>query len=654
MNQPQLIVREIPIHPALPEDMRRRLAGRHISITLPRPVRMRLRQPEKISVSECAAKYRQVTGIDARPGPWRNDLMPHAVFPMDLFQKPWVREIWLCWPERTAKTNVMLNCLAAVARLFPGNVFWLEPADDDAGNNVKTKIIPMFRQSPGLKKYLSPRADDTGKKLIAFSHGMHLFPASANSARTMANFFGKYNFGNEVDKYPAMVGTETDPIKLIRKRGRDVRGSKYMFGSTPAGRYIYKGTMSCRQVWQYRNRCPHCEELVLMDDEHLDIPTDSTPEQVENGDVAVGYSCNACGSVWTDYDRERSFYLGQWHCIKGAGDPRPGSIGLHASALPFPMIPLPEYCGKYLRSKTGDLADKVDFAHGYQVIDYDGAAQEQRQEDQILRLVDEEMPRGVVPRETSTLIALADTQQVGFMYQIVAFEWGNRLRSHLVDHGYVENFEDLAALGAQDWLDADGKIYRCQAGFIDSGGGTNPFRPKHTRTVEVYDFCRLNRLWRPLKGQRRDNATPWEIKRQDYYPTKDGKKKPIPGGLKRYNIDVTLYKNRLADKLNLEPNTAGSISLHAGLYDGGPHSGVKYAAQLCAEVQDDRGYWECAKNKANHFWDTWVYAFAAADILGVVRKKRPTASAQPPVEEKQARRNQVADGPGRSRPSWRS
>lgn len=492
MTQPALIQRTIPLHPALPEAMRSRLAGRQVSRPISRSVRARLRQPEDISVSECAARYRRVTPVDAKPGPWRNDLVPHAVEAMDLFQEPSVKEIWLCWPERTAKTNVMLNCVAAVTRgvrnLTPGNIFWLEPAEDDT--NIKTKIIPMFRESPKLKKYLSKRADDTGKKLIAFAHGTHLFPASANSARTMANYFGKYCFCNEPDKYPNMVGTETDPIKLIRKRGRDVRNSKFMFGSTPAGKFIYKGTMSCQQVKKLHNRCPHCSELILMDDEHLvfnavetlDTPqhlnistsqqTLPSPDQVENGTVAVGYACNACGTVWDEYDRERSYHDGRFVIVKGADIKKPVTVGLHASALPFPMIPLAEYAGKYLRSKTGDHADKVDYSHGYQVIDYKEEVAEAPELASLADRVEDYAP--VVPMEAGLLTSGVDVQMDRLEVEVVAWgvggeSWGIEYEVLYGDTRLPDVWGQLDGFLLRERTHATGEPMSIARTFVDGG-----------------------------------------------------------------------------------------------------------------------------------------------------------------------------------------
>ena len=628
--QQALIHHTIKLHPALPDALRLRLSGRQVSKKIPRSARSRMRQPEDITVSEAAARYRRVTAVDAKPGAWRNDLVPHAAEAMDIFQQPWVKEVWLCWPERTAKTNVMLNCVAAVTRgirdLTPGNIFWLEPAEDDGGSNVKTKIIPMFRESPKLKKYLSTRADDTGKKLISFAHGMHLFPASANSARTMANYFGKYCFGNEVDKYPLIVGTETDPIKLIRKRGRDVRNSKYMFGSTPAGRFIYKGTMNCRQVLKRMSRCPHCEELILMDDDHLVIPTDATPEQVENGEVTVGYSCNACGAIWDEADRDKAYHGGKFVAVKGADVKKPLTVGLHASALPFPMIPLAEYCGKYLRSKNGDRADKIDYSHGYKVEDFTEEATGATSEETILKFRDEDLPRNVVPADTARLCITVDTQQSSFYYTIWSYGYAPQIKMHMVAHGIVEQFEDMEGLlQSEAYKNHDAVVYRINNGLIDSGGTRREYQ-KHSRTVEVYEFCSRVRALLPFKGMHGRTGDLVTYKDVATFP---GTNKKIPGGLKRANIRVDMFKDDLERRLAAEPDDPQAVSFHADIDSA-------FAKHFTAETKDEHGDWKHTKRSQRiDYWDCAVAACALREMMKLrIPKKPETKSEQKPAPVK--------------------
>jgi len=429
----------------------------------------------------------------------------------------------------------------------------------------------------------------------------------------MATWAAKYCFGDEVDKFPAMAGKEADPITLIKKRNRTYKGRyKRFFSSTPAGMYIFKGMQKCHQVWEMRVRCPHCQELISMHADGLVLPEGATYDSAELS--AAKYACNSCGAIWTEQDRQAAIRGGSWQCTKGHDLSRPAKVGFHHRSWEVLDITLAEIAAAWLKAQTGTMSDKIAWANGYEAIDFI-EEQQDRQEDMILRLVNPSMPRGVSPRDPCQLALLVDTQQVGFHYQVWAYGWGRDLETWRIDHGFVENFSHLVDIAGRDWQDADQKIYRIGCAFIDSGGGTNPFNPKHSRTAEVYEFCRSNPLFKPLKG-RREQAQPWSATKTDFYPSRSGKKIPIPGGLILYIINVSLYKSELARKLQIEPHDPGAYHLHAEV-------GNDYAKQMCAEYRDERGWWHCPRHKENHHWDIGVYGLAAADILGVRNMVRP-------------------------------
>ena len=51
------------------------------------------------------------------------------------------------------------------------------------------------------------------------------------------------------------------------------------------------------------------------------------------------------------------------------------------------------------------------------------------------------------------------------------------------------------------------------------------------------------------------------ISNQEFWP---GTNKPIPGGLKLYNLDTHAHKDILADKLKIDITDSGAFVLHSG------------------------------------------------------------------------------------------
>lgn len=582
---------------------------------------------EDLRASQWAEKHLHIPR-GAHIGPYRNEYNPWGVDIMDTWEQPHIREINVCAPPQATKTISAHVCMMKTIIYDPCEMMLVMPSREEVREEMDDRIIPMLQQSPELAKHLSDNPDDTSKYHVKLNNGAIIYTAWATSASKLARKAIKKIFFDETDKYPEFVGKETNPFNLGEKRKRTFKYTYKIYrSSTPTLETgpIWKFLHSSDVIKAWQVYCPDCGGAQIMHRKKgLRYPEDKTPEEIMQGKLGR-YECEHCQSLWTDSKRDFATRCGNYVVTKGEKILYPRSVGYHLNGCAISDISLSEIAAKDLQAKT-DSAAAIDLANDYDSEPYI-VEKSERKEAAILRLIDEHMPRGIVPGETARLIIKADTQQTGFMYQVLALGYADKPFYHLVDHGFVETFEQLKHLGGLDYLTTCGTVYRCGAGIIDSGGGTNPYQPKHTRTSEVYEFCKANPFWIPVKG-RRSQATPWSITRLEHYPTRTGTKKPIPGGLKLYTIDVTLYKKQLAGKLNLEPGAPGSITFHAGLNDGGPHSGQKYAAQLCAEYQDDRGYFECPKGKANHYWDCWVYGLALADIIGVNRIKRPATTEQ--------------------------
>ena len=588
------------------------LSGRTVTTTPSRSLRRRMRTPAPLTVSQWADQHRRVTEIDAKPGRWRNEMVPHAVPIMDSISKPWVRQVWICLPERGAKTQILLNtvCWGIDQGAQAGNIFWLMPTEADARKALGERIIPAFRAKddhgrPGrIARYLSHAADDTSRGSIRFNHGIRLFPAWANSPGSMASYFGRINIADECDKFPERTSEGTDPITLFLKRARDDRHrSKYVFASTPAGKFIHKGAQACQQINTWALRCPDCGDYVLPTAEHLVIPEGTTVDNINTADLNMVCPSPGCGSLWDEEARAVAYHGGRAQTIKGAEITRPESIGWHIPAYFFPIIPLTEIAAAFLRMKTGDHAAKVAWANGYEVIDYVEELTSERGEDHLLAYRCE-LPRNLAPRGTAKIGLVVDTQQDHFYYQVWAYGYQPEIKLHLIRHGIVQSFEDVTALTAEQFETVDGKVLPIATGLIDSGGTKRGWQ-KHSRTVEVYAWCAANRKMVPIKGVSSAGA-PISYKTIEIWP---GTTKKIPGGLVRANVQVDLYKDDLARLLAIQPDDPGALSFHSEIDSA-------FSKHFCSEVKDENGDWQHDRKKGrNDYWDCAVYALALREML---------------------------------------
>lgn len=609
--QPALIEQTYQIPPWLPAPLRERLAGRRYAFDLPRAVKLRLRHPEKITVSEWAERHRHVTAIDAAPGPWDASLVPHTRKIMDTIGKPWVRQVWLCMVERSAKTQCLINavCWGIDRGSASGNIFWLLPTESDARKALGERLIPVFQESPRIKRYLTDYRDDTTRSIIRFRHGIRLFAAWANSPGSMASYFGRLNVADEIDKFPERTSEGTDPITLFLKRAREDRErSKYIFASTPAQKFIYKGMLGCEQIWSYASRCTHCNERHIMSPDNL---------------TADGYACPCCGGIWTERERREAYILGDFICTKGAQLLRPETVGYHFPALPNPVIPLSEILTYRAASQSGGYTEKCAWANGYLAEDYIEEVASASTVEAVLRYRSD-IPRNLVPDGTAMVALIVDPQQASFNYEIWSIGYAPRLDLHLLRHGIVETFADLDAMLDRAWLDAAGREYRIGAGLIDSGGTRRDWQ-KHSRTVEVYEWCSRHRQMMALKGAHGRAGEMISFKVITTFP---GSNKPIPGGLKRVNLRVDLFKDDLERRLAIEPDDPGALSFHADI-------DAAFAAHFTGETKDAHGDWQHTKrNQRIDYWDCAVYALALREIYKLRIPPPPQAAApqQPPPQ----------------------
>ncbi|MCK5682267.1 phage terminase large subunit family protein [bacterium] len=578
------------------------------------------RKRERLTVSEFAEKHITVVG-GAMPGPWRNQSVPYLVQPMDTYGLPYLRELVICAVAQSGKTRAAYNCLFWSQDRDPGPAMTIMSGQQALNKFYADFLIPTMQQSERLAAQLSHNPDDTAKRRIRLKSGVTFYPAWATSAAGLATFGIRYMIFDETDKYPEFVGKETDPITLGEKRTRVFErrgGYKRIYISTPTNdsAFIWKKLQSCHQVWVYDVCCPACGKTQQMKMEQLRWPEKHTPEELES-QRAARYHCQHCDDIWDERRREMAIHTGAWRCTKGADLTRPGKVGFHIPAWIVLDISLTEIAVKWKKAQH-DRAALIDFYNDVLAEPFEDNFSE-REEDRILALCDER-PASLVPLNTAALLIAIDTQQIGYYYEVRAFGYGLELEGWQVRVGFVESDDALKRIiyGSR-YTDSAGTAYQIQVGFIDSGG-TKEKKAQHSRTWEVYEFCRLNPIIKPIKGVQRQSRA-WKVFKVDTYP---GTGKPIPGGLMRYDLNVTYYKDMLAGKLEVPASDPGAWHLH----EKTPVV-EDYARQMCSEYRDERGYWQCPSSKANHFWDVSVYMLALADILGIKDWKQPDSAAQP-------------------------
>ena len=569
------------------------------------------RRRAKMRASTWAERYRVLPPkVSSKPGKWRNSTTPYLTAFMDVAALPFIREIVACKGPQMGVTEAVHNFMGYTIDRAPGPVMYVFPNEDMARENMRDRIEPMINATPQLRKYLTGSSKDAQSLRVDLRH-VNVYLAWARSASKLGNKPIRYLSLDEIDKYPETSGKkEASPIALAEARTRTYpRNCKIFKYSTPTDEQgnVWQELQSCPVCLHYEARCPFCgtSQRMVWGQIKWEGAGDANPDTVQAKFMAY-YECISCGQHWDDALRDEAVRAGVWRDEHGKSwetavkQLQPRKVGFHLPSWLSQFVSLSACAAAFLRGHN-DKTKLRNFLNNYAAepwVEYEV----ERSEDRILALRDDR-PRGLVPDEAEILLAGIDTQDNGFWYSITAFKRGQEIESWQVREGFVDSLAALdQVLFVDQYSTSSGKTFIVMAGGIDSQGH---------RTAEVYDWCRLHPIIKPLKGER-SMSTPWKISNLDTYP---GTSKRMPGGIQLYRLNVTYYKDLLSGKLEIDPTDPGAWHLHS-------EYPAEYARHLTAEYRDDRGYWVCPDHKDNHLWDCSVYVLAMADVYGVKFKAR--------------------------------
>jgi len=614
---------------------------------------LRKRKPER--PSDWAERWRIVKD-SSLPGRWQNIFAPYLAPLMDALRFPGVEMGIICKSPQTGATEAALNLLGHAADHAPGPAMIVYADKDTAKDINRDRILPMFEESPRLRRYLPGQVGDESHIRINLRH-MPIFLGWAGSVSRLGSRPIRLMVLDEIDKYPENK-KEASAEALAEKRTITWRGRRMIIKlSTPtteSGPIWQAFSEEAHAKFDWHVVCPACGKMQLMLFERIRWPEgERDPEKVLQGKLAV-YRCAHCAAEWDDTMRDLAVRKGQWIERKSGLDlwthlelHHPGKLGFHIPAWISYFVSLSEVAHAFLRQKkSGRLTDLKDFENQYCALPWTEQHAE-RQEDAILALCDDR-PRGRVPGpvdgipRVAALVAGIDTQASYFRYVIRAWGFGEAEESWLVQCGTAPTFAALDdLLWKSVYTDVAGNEYRVRAAVIDAMGN---------RTKQVYAWCAKRPRVMAYQGKQ-NQATPIAYSPIEFFPDDKGTKIKIPGGILLRRVDTTFFKSDLSEKITISPGDPGSFWLHANTGIKGQEPGVgaqravpdlpntavtarrdptpgllnEYAKEMCAEVfNPETLVWENPKSRPNHFWDCEVMSLVAAWELGL-RYRRPAS-----------------------------
>ncbi|MDD3881902.1 MAG: phage terminase large subunit family protein [Eubacteriales bacterium] len=456
--------------------------------------------PKKQSVTEWADENRiLVSETSSEPGRWRTDRAPYQREPMDAFTQPGIWKIVIMASAQVGKTELELNMMGRAIDVDPGPMLFVQPTDNFAEDFSKRRVATMIRACPVLKsKVYEAKSRDAGNTI-----GMKTFPGGsvtftgANSPTELAGRPVRYEFMDEIDRFPRSAGTEGDPLELAQRRTETFRHNrKVVFTSTPTikGKSKIESEYLAGTQEEWHVECPHCHEYHYI--RFSDIQFEKT-EYDENGEkgyrvLNVCWRCPSCKQDVGEYELKRC--PAKW--IKN--NPEAIATGVRSFRLNAFLSPWSDWkdiVHSFLKAKNDAELLKVFYntvlGETFEMRDRSGRPEKLHQR--------REHYNAEVPTGALVLTMGVDTQDNRLEYEIVG--WSRDEESWGINHGTILGrpdspgvWEEIDALLDREWKMKNGKAMRVLATFIDSGGHF---------TQEVYDECakREHRRVFAIKGE---------------------------------------------------------------------------------------------------------------------------------------------------------
>lgn len=562
--------------------------------------------PENITVSEWSDKYRVLDNkTSAEPGKWRTTRTPYLKGIMDSFNNPDIEEIIFCKPTQVGGTEALNNIVGFIVAQDPSPTMIVYPTDTLAEYTSANRIQPMITVCPEL----DDRFHNNKSKLLELQFdSMYVCLSGANSPSSLASKPIRFLLMDEIDKFPVTSGKEAEPRSLAKERTKTFPYNKKIFQtSTPTYKHgpVWKEWETADQQLKYFVACPHCGKEQTFEFGQLKFDKKATPEQAQ---FSSFYECSECKGIITDAHKPEMLRNGQWKAIKKTGTRK---TAFHLNAIYSPWIRFGDVAYEYQRSKDDpDLF--MNFINSWLAQPWEQT--EVKMDSDIVLKRQSEYEAYIVPDGTELLTGGVDVQKDHFYWTIRA--WGRHMTSQNIAHGIAESYGEIEDIMNQSFVDKRDIEYIVNLNCMDSGYNTD----------EVYEFCAQNSDWCvPAKG----SSSPL-VKR--YTESTIDKKDSVANGLKLYICDGAQYKSTIMARL-MKPVGQGCWMVYKDC-------DREYADQISSEeeVKIKKGgrtftEWKLKERAQNHWLDAEVYAFMAADIMGVRYLGAEDKEDEPPKED---------------------
>lgn len=176
-----------------------------------------VRPPERLTVSEAAAKYRKLNNPGAYVGPWLNEMAPYLVEPQDVLTSTSHTAMIFAGPAQCGKTDIFLNWQTHTVICDPADMVLVQTSQTTARDFSLRRIDRLHRHSKDVGARLIQRRDADNTYDKQYASGM-LLTLSWPAINELSGKPIPRLWLTDYDRMPQDVDGEGSPFDLARKR----------------------------------------------------------------------------------------------------------------------------------------------------------------------------------------------------------------------------------------------------------------------------------------------------------------------------------------------------------------------------------------------------------------------------------------------------
>jgi phage terminase large subunit GpA-like protein len=560
--------------------------------------------PRKESILAWAERERNLAeGVSSIPGRFR--ALPYQRKPLDaITDRAYSEHVWMI-ASQTIKTE-SINCVIGYFMdAEPCGIMVVYPTLDGAKEYSKKKLSRMIRGTPCLRnKVRESRSRDSGNTLLSKEFpGGDLRISGSNSPASLRGSSRRVVIQDEIDSYEASAGSEGDPCALADTRAENFSNAIFIKASTPTIKGLSRIEEKFEESTKHRYfvPCPHCGQKQTLKWAQLRWEPDK-PE-------TAAYYCEKCDKPWTDADRIRAIYQGEWI----AEFPGRKRFGAHLSGL-YRLIGLKDTYKNFLHEFAAVFLDRK-HAGEQSIKAWQNTFLAESYEEQAYRIAAEDVSNrcesyndSPLPGGVLVITAGADVQKDRIELECVGWgideeSWGLGKTVLVGDPEKDEVWSRLSEVLLRKFKTAGSIDLPIQRTFIDM----------QYKTPMVLRFCqkRITQGVYPCRGLSRTglNLPPLLPAR----PSTNNKLR-----LPHWNIGVTIAKSTIYDRMKLPVPGARSMHFPEGYGYDEDHFRQLVSERVMVKYSYGQAYYVFEKDNQhvrNEALDIRVYAYAALQSL---------------------------------------